>query len=88
MRNFWNDSIRRTTALVTLLVLAFAISVVALAEGPSKSTSGQVFVLALEGKEQAEPGAIPEETTVPVTQVDPPSSSSTTTATVRDHDDY
>ena len=81
MRNFWNDSIRRTTALVTLLVLVFAVSV-ALAQGPSKSTSGQVFVLALEGKEQADPGAIPEETTVPVTQVDPPSSSSTTTATV------
>lgn len=81
MKNMWNNSTRRATAVVTLLVLVFAVSL-AVTGRPTKSTSGQLFVLALDADDQAEPQAIPEETTVIVTQVDPTSSASTTTATV------
>ncbi len=77
----WNDSTRRATAVVTLLVLVFAVSL-ALVGRPAKSTSGQLLVLALDANEQAEAEAIPRETTVIVTQVDPLPGASTTTTTV------
>ena len=80
MRNLWSDSTRRATAVVTLLVMVFAVSL-ALAGTPAKSTAGQSLLLALGAKEQAEPEAIPEETTVTETRVDSSSSASTTTTT-------
>jgi hypothetical protein len=77
----WNNSTRISTAVVTLLVLIFGVSL-ALAEGPAKSTSGQVFVLALEDEEPAEFEGIPAEPTSTVTRVDPLPDASTTTTTV------
>lgn len=80
MRNMWNDFNRRATAIVTVLVLVFAVSFV-LADGPSKTTSDPLFVLASDD-EPEELETIPENTTVPVTAVDPPISASTTLTTV------
>jgi hypothetical protein len=80
MRNMWNDFNRRATAVVTVLVLVFAVSFV-LADRGSKSTSDQVVVLASD-EEPEELETIPENTTVPVTVDDPPVSASTTLTTV------
>ena len=79
MRNMWNDFNRRAIAVVTVLVLVFAVSFV-LAERSSKSTSDQVFVLAAEDESDGLE-TIPENTTVPVTRVDPSLDASTTTTT-------
>jgi len=80
MRNMWNDFNRRAIAVVTVLVLVFAVSLV-LADRSSKATSDPLFVLA-SGEEPEELETIPENTTVPVTVVEPPVSASTTLTTV------